>query len=183
MRCRNADGGHRSVGYRGITSDPGPSDQGPAAKPKPAAPKLTTAQENAKDTAQNHLDLSGFSKKGLIKQLKFEGYKAADIDKALNTMKVDWNAEAKETAESYQEMSPMSKSGLIKQLKFEGYTDKQAAYGAKAVGLQQAGVSPSGRSVVEALLANRCIWPGRRIPAGRASWMPVRRRGGLRRRP
>ena len=39
------------------------------AAPKPAAPKLTVAQENAKGTAEDYLDYSGFSKKGLIKQL------------------------------------------------------------------------------------------------------------------
>ena len=107
----------------------------PAAKPKPAAPKLTVAQENAKGTAESYLEYSGFSKKGLQKQLKFEGYKTKDIDAALATMKVDWNAEAAETAQSYVDMTHFSRSGLIKQLKFEGYTTKQATHGADSVGL------------------------------------------------
>ncbi len=84
---------------------------------------------------RGYLDLSGFSKKGLTKQLAFEGYKAKDIDAALATMKVDWNAEAAETAQAYVDMTNFSRSGLIKQLKFEGYTSKQATHGADSAGL------------------------------------------------
>ena len=103
--------------------------------PKPAAAKLTFAQENAKGTAEDYLDMSGFSKKGLIEQLKFEGYKTKDIDAALATMKVNWNAEAAESAQSYVDMSHFSHKSLTDQLEFEGFTSKQAAYGVKSVGL------------------------------------------------
>ena len=113
---------------------PPPAAPKPVA-PKPAAPSLTVAQENAKGTAQDYLDMSGFSKKGLVDQLKFEGYKAKDIDAALATMKVNWNNEAAESAKSYVEMSHFSRRSLIEQLKFEGYTSKQAAHGADSVGL------------------------------------------------
>lgn len=107
----------------------------PEAKPKPAAPKLSKAAENAKSSAQSYLDLAGFSKKGLVKQLKFEGYKAKDIDAALATMKIDWNAEAAESAQAYQDLMPQSRKALIKQLQFEGFTTKQAEHGADSVGL------------------------------------------------
>lgn len=107
----------------------------PAAKPKPAAPTLTPAQENAKGSAESYLDMSGFSKQGLVEQLEFEGYEAKDIEAAMATMKVDWNAEAAQSAEAYRAMTSFSRSGLIDQLKFEGYTSKQAAYGADSVGL------------------------------------------------
>jgi hypothetical protein len=103
--------------------------------PKPAAPTLSVAQQNAKGTAEDYLDYSGFSKKGLIEQLEFEGYKAKDITAALATMKVDWNAEAAESAKAYVDYSHFSRSGLIEQLKFEGYSSKQAAHGADSVGL------------------------------------------------
>jgi len=103
--------------------------------PKPAAPKLTFAQENAKGTAEDYLDMSGFSKKALIEQLKFEGYKTKDINAALATMKVNWNAEAAESAQSYVDMSHFSHKSLTDQLEFEGFTSKQAAYGVKSVGL------------------------------------------------
>ncbi len=114
------------------TATPAPK---PSAKPKPAAPALSAEQENAKGSAESYLEMSGFSKKGLIDQLKFEGYKSKDIDAALATMKVDWNAEAAESAKDYLAMTHFSRSGLIDQLEFEGYTAKQAAYGVKAAGL------------------------------------------------
>ena len=100
-------------------------------KPKPKAtprpkPKMTSGQENAVDKAESYLDMSGFSMKGLIKQLKFEGYSKADATFAVNHVHVDWNAEAVEKAESYLDMSSFSKSGLVTQLKFEGFTPAQA---------------------------------------------------------
>ena len=109
----------------------------PAPKPKPAksSPSLTVAQENARDAAESYLDLSGFSKKGLVQQLEFEGYEDADIKAALATLKVDWMAEAVESAESYLDMTSFSRQGLIDQLTFEGYTAKQANHAADAVGL------------------------------------------------
>lgn len=117
----------------------------PAAAPKPAAPKpvapkpvapaLTFAQENAKGSAESYLDMSGFSKEGLVEQLEFEGYEEKDIVAAMATMKVDWNAEAAQSAEAYLAMTSFSRSGLIEQLRFEGYTAKQAAHGADSVGL------------------------------------------------
>ncbi|WP_051750421.1 Ltp family lipoprotein [Phycicoccus jejuensis] len=114
---------------------PTPSKAAPKPKPKPAAPSLTLAQENAKGTAESYLDMSGFSKKSLMEQLKFEGYKKSDIEAAMATMKVDWNAEAVESAQSYLDMTNFSRSGLIEQLEFEGYTSKQANYAVKKVGL------------------------------------------------
>lgn len=108
-----------------------------APKPKPTKtkPALTRAQENAVGTAQDYLDYSGFSKKGLIRQLEFEGYERKDIDVALSTIKVNWKAEAVETAEAYLDYTNFSRSGLIEQLEFEGYTSEQARYAVSKVGL------------------------------------------------
>ncbi|HMM96280.1 Ltp family lipoprotein [Phycicoccus sp.] len=120
------------------TSTPTPTVKTAAPKPtvtKPAAPTLTVAQENAKGRAESYLEMTGFSQKGLIEQLKFEGYATKDITAALATMTVNWNAEAAEKARSYMDMTHFSRKGLIEQLVFEGFTSKQAAYGAKAVGL------------------------------------------------
>jgi hypothetical protein len=114
-----------------------PTSKEPAAEPEPAEsePELTVAQENARESAESYLELSGFSKKGLVEQLEFEGYEKADIDAALATMTVDWKAEAVESAESYLDMTSFSRQGLIEQLEFEGYTSKQAKHAADAVGL------------------------------------------------
>src|SRR5918992_5964021 len=47
-------------------------EEGPAAKEEPAAeeePELTSGQENALESAQSYVDMTGFSKAGLIQQL------------------------------------------------------------------------------------------------------------------
>jgi hypothetical protein len=100
-----------------------------------AANRLTTAQENAKRKAESYLEFTGFSRSGLITQLKFEGFSAKDAERAIHSMKVNWNTEAAQKAKSYVDMSGFSRSGLINQLRFEGFTRAQAAHGADSVGL------------------------------------------------
>ena len=114
-----------------VKAAPAPSTPPPA----PAKPQLTTAQENAVRTAESYLEMSGFSQKGLIKQLEFEGYSVKDAQIALGTIPVNWNNEAAESAKAYTEMTGFSRSSLIKQLEFEGFTKKQAQFGATSVGL------------------------------------------------
>jgi Host cell surface-exposed lipoprotein len=107
-----------------------------------AAPKSPTiAQREAIESAQSYVDMSGFSRDGLLRQLTSnygEGFKKADAIYAVNHIKVNWNAEAVESARSYLELSGFSRAGLIQQLHSkdgEGFTLKQATYAAKAVGL------------------------------------------------
>ena len=110
----------------------------PVAPPKP---KYTVAQQNAIESAKQYLDMAGFSRSGLIKQLSSqygEGYKKADAVFAVNHINVDWNKEAVESAKSYMEMTSFSRSGLIQQLTSEygeGFTLAQATYAANHVGL------------------------------------------------
>lgn len=106
----------------------------PAPPAEDPAVELTLAQENAIDAAENYLDMSGFSRSGLIDQLEFEDYSVADATFAVDHLDVDWNAEAAESAESYLEMTSFSRSGLIEQLEFEGFTTAQAERGVRAVG-------------------------------------------------
>lgn len=98
-------------------------------------PEETTAQENARDAAESYLDISAYSRSGLIEQLEFEGYSTKDATYGVDAQNADWNAQAAASAENYLEMSAYSRSGLIDQLVFEGYTRKQAEYGVKKVGL------------------------------------------------
>ena len=98
-------------------------------KPKPE-PKYTSGQENAIAKAQDYLSYSAFSKSGLVKQLKFEGFKAKDAAFAVNHIKVNWNQQAVAKAKDYMSYSSFSKQGLIDQLKFEGFTPAQATFGA-----------------------------------------------------
>jgi hypothetical protein len=106
----------------------------PEAK-KESGPQLTAGQENAIRQAQSYLDLSGFSKEGLVEQLEFEGHTAKDANFAVTHIKVNWNEQAAKKAEEYVDMSGFSRQGLIDQLAFEGFTPAQAAYGATQVGL------------------------------------------------
>jgi hypothetical protein len=106
------------------------------AKPKP---EMTSAQRNAVESAQRYLDMSGFSKKGLIQQLSSsagEGFSRADATYAANHVGADWKAEAVESAQSYLEMGGISKQGLIEQLSSaagEGFTVAQARYAVNKV--------------------------------------------------
>lgn len=95
----------------------------------------STSQKNAVRTANSYLNIGGFSRAGLIKQLEFEKYSRDDATYAVDKINPDWNEQASIKAKSYNDMSGFSKEGLIKQLEFEGFTIEQATYGANSVGL------------------------------------------------
>lgn len=116
----------------------------PEAQPKPVKktpkkPELTSGQERAIEAAQQYVDMSGFSKAGLIQQLSSpygSGFSKADATFAVNHIEVNWTSEAVESARSYLEMSPMSESELIQQLSSsagEQYTLAQAKYAVRKV--------------------------------------------------
>jgi hypothetical protein len=107
----------------------------PVAEEAEEAPEYTTAQENAIASAENYLDFSAFSRKGLIEQLKFEGYSIKDATYAVDAVSPNWNEQAAKAAKDYLDYSSFSRSGLIDQLEFEGYTTKQATYGVNQTGL------------------------------------------------
>lgn len=77
----------------------------------------------------------GFSKAGLVDQLKFEQFTQADAEYAVNHVDVDWNAQAVQSAESYMDMGGFSRASLIDQLKFEQFTQAEAEYAVNHVGL------------------------------------------------
>lgn len=95
----------------------------------------TTSQQNAVETAESYLSHSNFSRKGLIEQLKYEGYSRADAVYAVDQANPDWNEQAAGAAKSYLDHSSFSRSGLIEQLEYEGYTHAQAVYGVSTTGL------------------------------------------------
>jgi colicin import membrane protein len=96
---------------------------------------LTNGQRNASRAAENYLDMTGFSRKGLIDQLKFEGYTVSEATYGVDDQKANWNTQAGRSAKKYLEMTAFSRSGLIEQLMFEGYTRSQATAGVTAAGL------------------------------------------------
>lgn len=108
----------------------------PTAKPTPKpTPQVTAEQENAIGTAEDYLDYAAFSRSGLIKQLKYEGYSTAVATFAVDHITVNWNEQAYLSAKAYLEYTHFSRSGLISQLKYEGFTTKQATYGVTKAGL------------------------------------------------
>jgi hypothetical protein len=97
-------------------------------------PLSPASQRNAVRSAQEYLDVSAFSRSGLIKQLQYEGFSTEDAIYAVDSITVDWNEQAAKSAQDYLDMSGFSRSGLINQLMYEGFTAAQAQYGAAAVG-------------------------------------------------
>lgn len=101
---------------------------------------LTGPQYNAVRSAKNYLQISGFSRNGLIQQLSSsagDGYDVADATIAVDSLNVDWNEQAVRSANNYLEISGFSCKGLIQQLSSKAgdkYTTDQATYGAKQAG-------------------------------------------------
>ena len=96
---------------------PAPEPEPPPAEP--AEPEVTAGQENARRSAEQYLETSPFSRKGLIQQLSSdagEGYSKAEAIYAVNHIDVDWNEQAAKAAKNYLDISPFSRQGLIEQL-------------------------------------------------------------------
>ena len=97
-------------------------------------------QANAARNAQQYLEMTGFSRRGLIDQLSSDagnGYDVADATAAVDSLGVDWNEQAVRSAKQYLEMTGFSCSGLIEQLSSDAgskYTKAQARYGAEQAG-------------------------------------------------
>lgn len=120
-----------------------PADQPSASTTSASKPKaeLSAGRKNAIRSARSYLDLSGFSRAGLINQLTSkagDGFSRADATYAADHVGVDWNAEAVESAKAYLDLSGFSRAGLIQQLTSKAgdrYTKAQAEHAADEVGL------------------------------------------------
>lgn len=119
------------------TTKPVPTaSTGTPTDPPTTPPVITLEQANAAGSAADYL--SGgqhFSRKGLIEQLKYEGYSTKDATRAVDSLHADWNAQAVGDAKDYLDQDHFSRSGLIGQLEYDGYSASQAAYGVKGAGL------------------------------------------------
>jgi hypothetical protein len=104
------------------------------------AQSLTGPQKNAVRSAKQYLDMSGFSRAGLIQQLSSDagdGYHKNDATVAVDSLNVDWNKQAERSAKQYLDMTGFSCKGLIQQLSSSAgdrYTKEQATHGARAAG-------------------------------------------------
>lgn len=122
---------------RATTGAKAHGDKGkPQSKPsKDNAPQESVAQANARASAESYLSTSSFSRTGLIKQLKYEGFSIKDATYGADAVGADWNEQAVKSAKSYLSTSSFSHASLVQQLKYEGFTPAQAEYGVKKVGL------------------------------------------------
>lgn len=118
---------------------PEPVEEEPKAEPveeeKPQEPEMSVSQQNAVSKAEAYIDMTAFSKTGLIKQLEFDKFSNADATFAVNNLKVDWKEQAGKKAQDYIDMTSFSRQGLIDQLKFDGFTTEEATYGVDQTGL------------------------------------------------
>ena len=94
-----------------------------------AKPGESIGQFNARKSASSYLNSSGFSRSGLLKQLKYEGYSDSDASYGVDAQNADWKTQATRSAAAYLRSSGFSRSGLIKQLEYEGFSNEEAVYG------------------------------------------------------
>ena len=93
------------------------------------------ALEHAKDCLNSgYLGLLGFSKKGLKKQLLFDGYTKKEATYAVENCEVNWKEQAQKSALTYVAVETYSKKELMNKLKQDGFTKKQIKYAIKAAG-------------------------------------------------
>jgi len=104
----------------------------PAATP---APTVSVSQKNALSKAKSYISYTAFSHDGLVDQLIYEQFSAADATYGADNVGANWNEQAAKKAQSYMSYSSFSRGSLIDQLEYEKFTPDQAAYGATAVGL------------------------------------------------
>ena len=93
------------------------------------------SRANALASARQYIESMPFSRSGLIKQLKYEGYSRKDSTYAVDHLHANWKTQAKLSALQYLDSMPFSRSGLIAQLQYEGFSYSQAAYGVRKAGL------------------------------------------------
>lgn len=121
----------------GDTAAPTTVAEEPEQEPEEQEPDLTVSQEQAIQSAERYLEsLGGFSRQGLIDQLKFEGFTEEDAEFAVDYLDVDWMEQAELAAQRYLDsVGGFSRQSLIEQLKFDGFTQEEAEHGADSVGL------------------------------------------------
>jgi hypothetical protein len=116
------------------SSTPTPSPT-PAPKPTPSAPAETLSQKNAVRSAKEYLSTEAFSHDGLVAQLEYDQFSAADSTYGADNSGGDWNAQAAKSAKQYLATESFSRTGLIAQLEYDKFTPAQATYGVNAAGL------------------------------------------------
>ena len=76
----------------------------------------TRSQENARKKATDYLALSAFSRKGLIKQLVFEGFTQEEATYGADSLTVDWNEQATKKPRNTSPTRPSRNEALLNNL-------------------------------------------------------------------
>src|SRR3954453_5663911 len=84
-----------------------------------SAPASTAGERNALSKARDYLQISAFSKKGLVEQLEYDGFSRSDSRWAVARVGVSWNRQAVKKAKDYLQISAFSRRGLIEQLEYD----------------------------------------------------------------
>jgi hypothetical protein len=100
-----------------------------------AAHATPISRANAVAKAKEYLQFESFSFKGLVEQLKYEGFSTSDATYGTSYSGANWMKEAVAKAKEYLQMEAFSRSGLVGQLEYDGFTPSQALHGVRAVGL------------------------------------------------
>jgi hypothetical protein len=95
----------------------------------------TSSRDQAVRVAKSYLEFQGFSLKGLVHQLKFEGFSTSDATYGATHAGANWTKQAVRVAKSYLESQGFSFTGLVHQLEFDGFTPAQAVHGVHGAGL------------------------------------------------
>ena len=97
--------------------------------------EITDRNEKVVKMAESYLKNLAFSEKGLIQQLKNDGFsnKEALYGAYMVSSSTDWNEQAAKKAESYLHSFAYSEKELISMLEKDGFTHKQAIYGASVI--------------------------------------------------
>lgn len=97
---------------------------------------ISQGQREALRSAKSYLNTNmAFSYKGLLEQLKHEGFSDADATYAVNNCGANWNNQALKSARSYLNTNmAFSYNGLIEQLQSEEFTYEEAVYGVNNCG-------------------------------------------------
>jgi hypothetical protein len=93
------------------------------------------SRANAVRAAHEYLQFQAFSLKGLVGQLKYDGFSTSDATYGASHSGAHWMKQAVRAAKEYLRFQAFSRSGMIGQLKYDGFTSAQARHGAVAAGL------------------------------------------------
>ena len=87
-----------------------------------------TELENAIESAEAYNKIFAYSKKGLIENLKYEGFSEDIAECAVKSINANWKENCVRSAYSYLDLSPFSKEELIHQLDYDGFTAEEIDY-------------------------------------------------------